>query len=51
MSAYAMGLDYGTNSCRSLIVDLATGAELASSVFPYPSGEMGVVVDPRDPNA
>ena len=50
MSAYAMGLDYGTNSCRSLIVDLATGAELASSVFPYPSGEMGVVVDPRDPN-
>ena len=50
MSTYALGLDYGTNSCRSLIVDLETGRELASQVFPYPSGERGIVTDPRDPN-
>lgn len=50
MKRYAIGLDFGTNSCRSLIVDLAGGQELASCVFPYPSGESGVLIDPKDPN-
>ena len=50
MKKYAIGLDLGTNSCRSLIVDLEDGKELASCVFPYPSGENGVLVDPKDPN-
>lgn len=50
MADYALGLDYGTNSCRSLIVNLETGAEVASHVFNYPSGQMGVLIDPRDPN-
>jgi L-ribulokinase len=50
MSRYALGLDYGTNSCRSLIVDLADGRELASHVYAYPSGEEGILTDPRDPN-
>ena len=38
MGKYAIGLDFGTNSCRSLLVDAANGRELASHVFPYPSG-------------
>ena len=50
MHRYALGLDYGTNSCRSLLVDLDSGEELGSSVFAYPSGELGVLVDPVDPN-
>jgi L-ribulokinase len=50
MKRYALGLDYGTNSCRALIVDLADGAELAGYVFPYPSGKHGILLDPRDPN-
>jgi L-ribulokinase len=50
VSTYAIGLDYGTNSCRSLIVDLDTGAEVASHVYPYPSGQMGVIIDTHDPN-
>jgi L-ribulokinase len=50
MSAYAIGLDFGTNSCRSLVVDLADGRELASDVFNYPHGEAGILLDPRDPN-
>ncbi len=50
MNRYAIGLDYGTNSCRSLLVDLDSGEELGSVVFPYPSGDMGVLVDPLDPN-
>ncbi|HVN47811.1 MAG TPA: ribulokinase [Bacteroidota bacterium] len=50
MSKYVIGLDYGTNSCRSLLIDVANGKELASHVFPYPSGSSGVIVDGNDPN-
>jgi L-ribulokinase len=50
MKKYAIGLDFGTNSCRSLIVDLADGSELASHVFPYPSGSAGILLDPKEPN-
>lgn len=50
MSKYAIGLDFGTNSCRSLIVDAANGNEIASHVFPYPSGDAGVIIDLKDPN-
>ena len=50
MKRYALGLDYGTNSCRSLIVDLNDGGEIASHVFNYPSGKLGILLDPKDPN-
>ena len=47
---YTIGLDFGTNSCRSLIVDISNGRELATYVFNYPSGEAGVIVDSANPN-
>ncbi|MBN1302558.1 MAG: ribulokinase [Melioribacteraceae bacterium] len=50
MSYYSIGLDFGTNSCRSVIVDLSDGNELASYVFNYPSGDAGVIVSKEDPN-
>ena len=50
MKHYALGLDYGTNSCRSVIVDLEDGRELSNAVFDYPSGERGILLDPKDPN-
>lgn len=50
MGRYAIGLDYGTNSCRSLLVDIDTGDELGSKVFAYPSGTLGILTDPSDPN-
>ena len=50
MSTYVIGLDFGTNTCRSLIVDIADGREVASHVFRYPSGRDGVIVDDADPN-
>jgi len=49
MSKYVIGLDFGTNSCRSLIVNVVDGEELASHVFHYPSGREGVIIDPLDP--
>lgn len=50
MGKYTIGLDFGTNSCRALLVDISNGKELATHVFNYPSGEAGVIVDPSDPN-
>jgi len=50
MKRYALGLDYGTNSVRSLLVDLADGTEVGSTVFNYPSGEMGVLLEAADPH-
>jgi len=47
---YVIGLDFGTNSCRALIVNVANGNEMAAHVFAYPSGETGVIVDENDPN-
>ena len=50
MKRYTLGIDYGTNSCRSLLIDLDNGAEVGSTVFNYPSGEMGILLDPKDPH-
>lgn len=50
MSKYVIGIDFGTNSCRSLIVDVANGKELATYVFEYPSGKNGVIIDSKNPH-
>ncbi|MBN1394750.1 MAG: ribulokinase [Pirellulales bacterium] len=47
---FSLGVDYGTNSVRAVVVDLDDGKEIAGSVFDYPSGEHGVLLDPKDPN-
>jgi len=48
--AYTIGLDYGTNSVRCLIVDVTNGDELATAVFEYETGEAGIILDPADHN-
>jgi L-ribulokinase len=47
---FAIGIDYGTNSVRTLVVDLSDGSEVASAVYDYPSGEAGILLDLKDPN-
>ena len=47
---FAIGVDFGTNSVRALIIDVADGSEVASHVCKYSSGEDGVLLDPKDPN-
>ncbi|MCX6950068.1 MAG: ribulokinase [Opitutae bacterium] len=45
---FTLGIDYGTNSVRALVVRCADGAELGTCVVNYPSGREGVLLDPRD---
>ena len=47
---FSIGVDYGTNSVRALVVDTADGEEIATHVYNYPSGEAGILLDPKDPN-
>lgn len=44
----SLGIDYGTNSVRALIVDCANGVELGCGVVDYPSGHQGVLLDKKD---
>jgi L-ribulokinase len=46
---YTIGLDYGTNSVRTVIVDAANGREVAAAVWNYANGTQGVILS-RDPN-
>jgi L-ribulokinase len=45
MARYALGLDYGTESARALLVDVSDGREVATAVAEYAGG----VIDERLP--
>ena len=47
---YAIGLDYGTNSVRCVIVATADGREVGTCVYEYPTGEAGILLDASDHN-
>lgn len=40
MAKYSIGVDYGSLSGRAVLVDLETGAEIATAVFEYPHAVM-----------
>src|SRR5258708_25881380 len=40
---YTIGVDYGTESGRAVLVDTRDGREVATAVYPYPHG----VIDER----
>jgi L-ribulokinase len=44
---YALGIDYGTESARAVLVDVADGREVASAVYEYSNG----VITDRLPDA
>ncbi len=45
---FTLGVDFGTNSVRALVVRASDGAEYGSRVVDYPSGAQGVLLDPKD---
>ena len=50
MRNYTIGIDYGTNSVRAVVVDTTDGNVVGTSVFNYPSGDDGVLLHPKDPH-
>jgi L-ribulokinase len=48
--AFVVGVDFGTNSARAVVVDGADGRIVGGAVADYPSGERGVLLDDRDPH-
>ncbi len=47
---YSLGLDFGTNSLRAVVLDLEKGIEIADAVCNYPSGVDGVILDAGNPH-
>jgi len=50
MKKYALGLDFGTNSVRTLLADVANGEEIATAIFHYRRGQEGIILDPAHPH-
>lgn len=46
---FTIGIDLGTKNGRTLIVDVETGQEIATSVWHYRHGQEGVIIDPNNP--
>ncbi|MEX2565392.1 MAG: ribulokinase [Cyclobacteriaceae bacterium] len=46
MSEYVLGVDFGTDSVRSILVDVADGRTLTSHVYPYPRWKAGEFCNP-----
>ena len=42
---YTIGLDYGTNSVRALLVGVENGEEISTDVWEYETGDSGVILD------
>jgi len=47
---FTLGVDFGTNSVRAVVVGCGDGRTVGTLVFNYPSGDQGVLLDAHDPH-
>src|SRR5688572_7938468 len=50
VSMHTIGVDFGTNSCRAIVVSCADGTPIGTGVSEYHSGDHGVLTHPSDPH-
>ena len=50
MKEFALGLDFGSNSARALIIDVENGVEYGTASCGYPGGDQGIFHDPENSN-
>ena len=48
MAKYVIGMDYGSDSVRALLVNVETGEEISSSVYQYERWKAGLFCDPAN---
>lgn len=48
MDEHVIGIDFGTDSVRSVVVNARTGEEVAQAVFDYPRWAGGLYCEPRE---
>lgn len=46
MKKYVIGVDFGSDSCRGVIIDTENGKELVNEIFYYPRWKEGLYCDP-----
>jgi L-ribulokinase len=47
---FTIGVDFGTNSCRAIVVSCTDGRIVGTGVSDYHSGDQGVLTHPSDPH-
>ena len=47
MNSYVIGLDFGTDSVRALLVNTSNGEEIANSVYKYDMWSKGLFCEPK----
>ncbi len=49
-SSCVLGVDFGTNTARAVVVDCADGHAVGVAVSEYPTGDHGVITDRKNPH-
>ncbi len=49
-ASYVLGVDFGTNTARAVVVDCADGHAVGVAVSEYPTGDHGVITDRKNPH-
>jgi L-ribulokinase len=48
--AFTIGVDFGTNSVRAVVIDCRDGRAIGTHIHQYRAGDQGVLLDARDPH-
>ena len=46
---FSIGFDFGTNSCRGILVNISSGKEECEHVYNYKKGSSGLILTKNNP--